>query len=83
MSQSLIVSRIFDDLAARDGSVRALWQMTPTQRVAAMRRGELSLELCAAWAARYPDQVPLVNGEFEYLAVFEPEACEHPEEGAS
>jgi hypothetical protein len=47
--------------------------MTPTQRVTAMRRGELSLEQCAAWAARYPEQVPQINGEFEYLAAFTPE----------
>jgi hypothetical protein len=39
-----------------------------------MRRGELTLEQCAAWAARYPEQVPLLNGEFEYLAAFTPEA---------
>jgi hypothetical protein len=50
--------------------------MTPTQRVAAMRRGELSLEQCAAWAASYPEQVPQVNGEFEYLAAFTPEGRE-------
>ena len=28
------------------------------------------------WAARYPDQVPLLNGEFEYIARLTPEACE-------
>jgi hypothetical protein len=50
--------------------------MTPAQRVAAMRRGELTLEQCSAWAARHPTQVPLLNGEFEYLAVFTPEVCE-------
>jgi hypothetical protein len=41
-----------------------------------MRRGELTLEQCAAWAARYPEQVPLINGEFEYLAAFTPEVRE-------
>jgi len=25
------------------------------------------------WAARYPEQVPQINGEFEYLAAFTPE----------
>ncbi|HSZ14394.1 MAG TPA: hypothetical protein VK790_10215 [Solirubrobacteraceae bacterium] len=49
--------------------------MTPSERVAAMRRGELTLERCAAWAARHPEQVPLINGEFEYLA-FPPEVSE-------
>ncbi len=41
-----------------------------------MRRGELSLEQCAAWAARYPKQVPLLNGEFEFLAAHTPEVRE-------
>jgi hypothetical protein len=80
MNDSLLVSRIFNDLAARDGRLRALWQMTPIERVAAMRRGELSLEQCAAWASRHPEQIPLVNGEYEYLVVFEPEACEDTED---
>jgi hypothetical protein len=76
MTQSLLIDQIFQDLQTRDARLRSLWQMTPTQRVAAMRRGELNLLQCAAWAARYPDQVPLLNGEFEYLAAFMPEACE-------
>ncbi len=53
-----------------------MWQMTIAQRVAAMRRGELTLEQCSAWAARSPEQVPLLNGEFEYLALLAPEVCE-------
>jgi hypothetical protein len=63
-------------LAAPDGDLRRLWQMNPEQRVAAMRRGELSYRQLAAWSARHPDQVPVVNGEFEWLAAFTPEACE-------
>ncbi|HYM45557.1 MAG TPA: hypothetical protein VES65_05275 [Solirubrobacteraceae bacterium] len=46
------------------------------ERVGAMRRGELTLEQCAAWAAHCPEQVPLLNGEFEYIAAFTPEARE-------
>jgi hypothetical protein len=76
MSQSLLIDQILEDFNARDARLRALWQMTPAQRIAAMRRGELTLEQCAAWAARHPKQVPLLNGEFEYLAVFTPEVCE-------
>jgi hypothetical protein len=56
--------------------LRKVWLMSADQRVAAMRRGELSLEQCAAWAAHHPEQVPLVNGEFEFLAVCTPEVCE-------
>jgi len=47
--------------------LRALWAMTPTQRVAAMRRGELTLKQCFAWAARHPEQIPTVDGTFEFL----------------
>jgi len=63
-------------LAEREARLRALWRMTPTERVAAMRRGELTLEQCCAWAARHPEQVPLVNGEFEFIAVRMAEVCE-------
>ena len=76
MSQHLLIDHTLESLRARDGRLRALWQMTVAQRVAAMRRGELTLEQCSAWAARYPEQVPLLNGEFEYLALLSPEVCE-------
>jgi hypothetical protein len=86
MSKTVVVTKpvvedgkrdeFLQDLKARDARLRALWQMTRAQRVAAMRRGELSLEQCAAWAARYPEQVPLLNGEFEYIAALTPEVCE-------
>lgn len=61
---------------ARRARLRRLWQMTGAQRVAAMRRGELTAEQLAAWSGRYPEQVPLVNGEFEWIALHTPEACE-------
>ena len=50
--------------------------MTPTERIAAMRRGDLSMQQCCAWAARYPNQVPLINGEFEFIAAYTPERRE-------
>lgn len=58
----------------RAEQLRDLWAMTADQRIAAMRRGELSLYACCAWAARHPDQVPRIHtgdsagGEFEFLA---------------
>ncbi len=61
---------------ARAGRLRSLWQMTPAQRVAAMRRGDLTYEQLAAWGARHPEQVPMVNGEFEWIAAKTPEVCE-------
>jgi len=61
---------------ARAGRLRSLWQMSAAERIAAMRRGELTYEQLAAWSARYPDQVPRVHGEFEWIASKLPEVCE-------
>jgi hypothetical protein len=74
MNKTDCFDQTLDTLQARAARLRALWQMTPAQRVAAMRRGKLTLQQCAAWAARYPEQVPLVNGEFEYITMFTAEA---------
>lgn len=59
---------------ARRGRLRSLWQME--QRIAAMRRGELTLEQLAAWSVRHADQIPRVDGEFEWIAFRTPEVCE-------
>ncbi len=60
----------------RAARLRSLWQLAPAQRVAAMRRGELTLEQLAAWSARHPEQVPRANGEFEWITAQTPEANE-------
>jgi hypothetical protein len=53
-----------------------LWQMTPTERVTAMRAGRLTMYQCWRWAARRPHEVPRLNGEFEFIAVTTPEVAE-------
>jgi hypothetical protein len=45
-------------------------------RLAAYRRGEFDLDTCCLWASRYPSEVPLLNGEFEFIARLTPEVCE-------
>ena len=60
----------------REEQLRRLWDMTPMERVTAMRAGRLSLFQCCAWAARRPDQVPILNGEFEFIASYMPEVAE-------
>lgn len=54
----------------------AMWQMSPQQRSAAARRGELRLGEMCRWAARHPREVDIVNGEFFFLAALEPELAE-------
>jgi hypothetical protein len=76
MPERLLFDQWMQELKDREARLRALWEMTPAQRIAAMRRGELSLEQCSAWAARHPEQVPLLNGEFEFLAAHMPEVSE-------
>jgi hypothetical protein len=49
--------------------LRALWEMSAEARIAAMYRGELTMEQCLAWAARHPQQVPTVNGEWVFIAM--------------
>jgi hypothetical protein len=52
------------------------WRLSPSERIALMRAGDLTLKECCHWAARAPQEVPIVNGEFEFIAAFTPEACE-------
>lgn len=63
---------------------KTLWQMTAQQRVSAMRRGELSWSQLWEWAKQRPGEVPLVNGELEFIALLTPEAADRdPEQHGS
>jgi hypothetical protein len=55
---------------------RALWAMTATERVTAMRAGRLTSHQLSKWAARCPREVPLLDGEFEFIAITTPEVAE-------
>lgn len=62
-----------------------LMAMTATQRVAAMRAGQLTYRELCHWSSVRPDEVPIVStgsglggGEFEWLAAFTPEIAEPP-----
>lgn len=48
--------------------VPRLERMTPSERLAASRAGFTPHER-AVWASRYPDEVPLLNGEYEWIAL--------------
>ena len=55
---------------------RALWAMTATQRVTAMRGGRLTMNQCMEWAQRRPHEVPRLNGEYEFIAISTPEIAD-------
>jgi hypothetical protein len=60
----------------RDTTKASLVALGCKGRLAAYRRGEFDFETCCRWAARYPHEVPLLDGEFEFIARTTPEVCE-------
>jgi hypothetical protein len=50
--------------------------MSRGERIAAMDQRRLSLPQLSYWSARYGDEVPLIGGEFAYIAMFDPDYCE-------
>jgi hypothetical protein len=46
-----------------------LERMGYERRLAAYRAGRLTRRQRTVWAARFPDEVPLVNGELEWIAL--------------
>src|SRR4029077_6004718 len=58
--------------------LRALWAMTPAERRASMYRRELTQRQLYAWAGARPDEVPLLEGEFWFIAERTPEVAEAP-----
>ena len=77
------VDRAWEDRKAR------LMALTADERIAAMRAGELSYRELAHWSAARPNEVPRVGtgeggaGEFEWIAMFEPDIAEHDEAAAT
>jgi hypothetical protein len=49
--------------------VTELERMGPAQRLVAYRLHFKNLNQVCTFAARYPDEVPVVNGEFEWIAL--------------
>jgi hypothetical protein len=50
----------------------AFWRLSPCERVALLRASALTLKECCQWAARAPQEVPIINGEFEFIPAFTP-----------
>jgi hypothetical protein len=45
-----------------------LFRMTPAERISASRHGGFTRRERSIWAAQFPNEVPLINGEFEWIA---------------
>jgi len=90
MSNTTPFEELFPELPRIDRAWEArkarLMAMTPTQRVVAMRAGQLSYRELAHWSSTRPSEVPLVGtgqggpGEFEWIAMFEASMAEHNED---
>ena len=52
-----------------DGFLSVLSRMTPPERISASRHGGFNRWERWVWAARYPEEVPSVNGELEWIAL--------------
>jgi hypothetical protein len=75
MSQELMQS-LARQRASRKERSEALWKMSADERVAAMRRGELTWGQLYEWAGRAGHEVPRLNGEYAFIAAKTPEAAE-------
>ncbi|HEX3172820.1 MAG TPA: hypothetical protein VHQ43_01205 [Solirubrobacterales bacterium] len=58
-------------VASRPRGARAarLDALGPNGRLRAYERGELCLADLVIWAGRYPNEPPLINGEYAWIAV--------------
>jgi hypothetical protein len=52
-----------------EGFASVLRRMSAEERIRASRHGGFSRWERWVWAARYPEEVPLLNGEYEWLAL--------------
>jgi hypothetical protein len=62
---------------------RALWRMSPAERVRAMWAGELSFFQLREWSSLCPDEVPTLGGEFAWIVFATPDWAEANERFAT
>ena len=66
----------------REQQLDALWAMSPTERLAAMWRGDLTLYQLSRWSSRAQHEVPLLGGEFAWIVMRTPEWAEAAEKSS-
>ena len=60
----------------RPDAYSALWAMSSDERIAAMWRGELTTRQLCQWSSRAQHEVPLLGGEFAWIAMRTPDWAE-------
>jgi hypothetical protein len=55
---------------------QALWAMSRSERIEAMWRSKLTMRQLSKWSSRAPHEVPLLGGEFAWIAMHTPEWAE-------
>ena len=74
-----LLRRLEEARATRAELSRALWAMTPEQRVAAMWGRRLTWDQLREWTQLAPHEVPrtsIVGGEYMWIAMLTPEWAE-------
>jgi hypothetical protein len=71
-----IMQQLAVERASRAELSRALWAMSPGEREAAMRRGELTGSQLLEWVQWRPHEVPTINGEWAFIATSTPEIAD-------
>ncbi len=68
--------RLAAERAKRKEQAQALWKMTAKERQEAMWRDELTVTQLYIWAKARPEEIPLINGEWAFIAAKTPEVAE-------
>ena len=61
--------------------LQRMWALKPAERLAAARRGQFTLGEMLRWAARRPQEVPLVAGEFFFIAALSADSESDDDDG--
>lgn len=71
-----MMRKLLADKARKHEQAKRLWAMSPEQRIDAMRRGKLTFWQLHHWTKEAPEEVPLLNGEFEFISSHTPEVAD-------
>lgn len=74
-----LIDQLEAEKATREEASKALWRMSKREREEAMYKGELSGAQLYEWCKRAPEEVPLINNEFAFIATNTPEVAEASE----